>query len=98
MHGIYDTKAEMLTFEGRSEFQQYLQEQAGVSGSFFGFYGGVKGAWGESKAGSRQQYMALLSVDINRSANIQHLHYQKMKYFPCPDRKCGPISFLGCIS
>ena len=98
MHGIYDTKAEMLTFEGRSEFQQYLQEQAGVSGSFFGFYGGVKGAWGESKAGSRQQYMALLSVDINRSANIQHLQYQKMKYFPCPDRKCGPISFRGCIS
>lgn len=66
VHGIYDTKADMLTFEGRSEFQQYLQEQAGVSGSFFGFYGGVKGAWGESSAGSRQRYMALLSVDINR--------------------------------
>lgn len=66
VHGIYDTKATMLTFESRSEFQSYLQEQAGVSGSFFGFYGGVKGAWGSSTSAASQQYMALLSVDINR--------------------------------
>lgn len=62
VHGIYDTKATM----SRSEFQSHLQQEAGVSGSFFGFYAGVKAAWGESSSGSSQQYMAQLSVDINR--------------------------------
>ena len=66
VHGIYDTKASMVTFEGRSEFQSYLQQEAGVSGSYFGFYAGVKAAWGESKSGASQKYMAQLSVDINR--------------------------------
>ncbi|KAJ7356220.1 hypothetical protein OS493_025973 [Desmophyllum pertusum] len=66
VHGIYDTKASMTTFESRSEFQTYLQQEAGVSGSFFGFYAGSKQAWGQSTSASDQQYMALLSVDINR--------------------------------
>ena len=66
VHGIYDTKASMVTFESRSEFQKYLQAEAGVSGSYFGFYAGVKQAWGESTSGASQQYMALLSVDVNR--------------------------------
>ena len=66
VHGIYDTKAGMMTFESRSEFQTFLQQEAGVSGSYFGFYAGVKSAWGESSSGSSQQYMAQLSVDINR--------------------------------
>lgn len=66
VHGIYDTKATMLTFESRSEFQSHLQQEAGISGSFFGFYAGVKAAWGESSSGSSQQYMAQLSVDTNR--------------------------------
>ena len=66
VHGIYDTKASMVTFESRSEFQSFLQMEAGVSGSYFGFYAGVKSAWGESKSGASQQYMAQLSVDINR--------------------------------
>lgn len=66
VHGIYDTKAGMVTFESRSEFQSHLQQEAGVSGSYFGFYAGVKSAWGESSSGSSQQYMAQLSVDINR--------------------------------
>ena len=66
VHGIYDTKASMVTFESRSEFQSFLQMEAGVSGSYFGFYAGVKSAFGESKSGASQKYMALLSVDINR--------------------------------
>ncbi|KAL9961904.1 hypothetical protein ACROYT_G030940 [Oculina patagonica] len=66
VHGIYDTKASMVTFESRSEFQKYLQEEAGVSGSYFGFYAGVKETWGESSSEASQQYMALLSVDVNR--------------------------------
>ena len=70
VHGIYDTKASMVTFESRSEFQKYLQEEAGVSGSFFGFYAGVKTGWGESKAQASQKYMALLHVDINRYIHL----------------------------
>ena len=66
VHGIYDTKGGMMTFESRSEFQSYLQQEAGVSGSYFGFYAGVKSAWGESSSVSSQQYMAQLSVDVNR--------------------------------
>ena len=66
VHGIYDTKASMVTFESRSEFQKYLQEEAGVSGSYFGFYAGVKAGWGESETQATQKYMALLHVDINR--------------------------------
>ena len=66
VHGIYDTKASMVTFESRSEFQKYLQEEAGVSGSYFGFYAGVKAGWGESETQASQKYMALLHVDINR--------------------------------
>ena len=66
VHGIYDTKASMVTFESRSEFQKYLQEEAGVSGSYFGFYAGVKSGWGESETKASQKYMALLHVDINR--------------------------------
>ena len=42
VHGIYDTSATMHTFESRAEFQQYLQKEAGVSGSYFGFYAGAK--------------------------------------------------------
>lgn len=69
VHGIYDTKASMVTFESRSEFQKYLQEEAGVSGSYFGFYAGVKAGWGESETQASQKYMALLHVDINRYLN-----------------------------
>ncbi|XP_068740594.1 uncharacterized protein [Montipora capricornis] len=66
VHGIYDTKATMMTFESRSEFQSYEQQEAGVSGSYFGFYAGAKTAWGESSSSASQKYMAQLSVDINR--------------------------------
>ena len=66
VHGIYDTKATMMTFEGRSQFQSYQQQEAGVSGSYFGFYAGAKAVWGDSGSSARQQYMAQLSVDVNR--------------------------------
>ena len=41
VHGIYDTAAFMMTFESRTQYQQYLQREAGVSGSVFGFSAGV---------------------------------------------------------
>ena len=66
VHGIYDTRAFMMTFESRQQYQQYLQREAGMSGSFLGFSGGVKKAWGGSMQASSQQYMAIFDVDIDR--------------------------------
>lgn len=66
VHGIYDTSATMHTFESRSEFQKYLQQEAGVSGSVFGFYAGAKQAWGSSQSGAKQQYMSVLDIDVDR--------------------------------
>ena len=57
VHGIYDTSATMHTVESRGEFQSYLQQEAGVSGSYFGFYAGAKKAWGSSVSAAQQQYM-----------------------------------------
>ena len=66
VHGIYDTSAAMYTFERREEYTSFLQEEAGVSGSIFGFYAGVREAWGSSSAQTRNSYMALLDVNIER--------------------------------
>ena len=66
VHGIYDTSATMHTFESRGEFQSYLQKEAGVSGSYFGFYAGAKKAWGSSVSAAQQQYMSVLDVDVDR--------------------------------
>lgn len=66
VHGIYDTSASLVTFESREEYQKQLQQEAGVSGSYFGFSAGVKEAWGESTASSRQKYMAVMDVDVDR--------------------------------
>ncbi|XP_078348817.1 uncharacterized protein LOC144633816 isoform X1 [Oculina patagonica] len=66
VHGIYDTSASMATFESRTQYQQHLQIEAGVSGSLFGFSAGVKAAWGGSMQASTQQYMAILDVDVDR--------------------------------
>ena len=66
VHGIYDTITTMTTFQTRTEYQNYLKEEAGVSGSFLGFYAGVKGAYGESQLGSETKFMALFNVDIYR--------------------------------
>ena len=55
-----------MMYESREEYQKYLQETAGVAGSYFGFYAGVKEAWGESTASSRQKFMAVMDVDIER--------------------------------
>ena len=70
VHGVYDTSATMLTYYSREEYQQSLQEQAGVSGSIFGFYAGVKKAWGSSFLSGSQKYMAVYSIDIDRWLNI----------------------------
>ena len=66
VHGIYDTSATMHTFESRAEFQTYLQQEAGVSGSYFGFYAGAKKAWGSSSSAGGQQFMSVLDVDVDR--------------------------------
>jgi len=66
VHGIYDTSASLMTYESREEYQKHLQQEAGVSGSYFGFSAGVKEAWGESTASSRQKYMAVMDVDVDR--------------------------------
>ena len=70
VHGVYDTSATMLTYYSREEYQQSLQQQAGVSGSIFGFYAGVKKAWGSSFLSGSQKYMAVYSIDIDRWLNI----------------------------
>lgn len=70
VHGVYDTSATMLTYYSREEYQQSLQQQAGVSGSIFGFYAGVKKAWGSSLLSGSQKYMAVYSIDIDRWLNI----------------------------
>ncbi|KAL9984080.1 hypothetical protein ACROYT_G006336 [Oculina patagonica] len=66
VHGIYDTSASLMTFESREEYKKMLQQEAGVSGSYFGFSAGVKEAWGESTASSSQKYMAVMDIDVDR--------------------------------
>ena len=70
VHGVYDTSATMTTFESRQEYQNYLQTEAGMSGSYFGFYAGVKAAYGESELSNRQTFMSVLDVDIYRYVTI----------------------------
>ncbi|XP_031555975.1 uncharacterized protein LOC116292763 [Actinia tenebrosa] len=66
VHGIYDTTASMTVFTSRSEYQKYLQLEAGVSGSVFGFYAGVKSAWGSSESGAKQTNLAIFDIDVDR--------------------------------
>ena len=66
VHGIYDISASLVTYESREEYQKYIQQQAGVSGSYFGFSAGVKEAWGDFTASARQKYLAVMDVDVDR--------------------------------
>ena len=66
VHGIYDTSASLVTYESREEYQKYIQQQAGFSGSYFGFSAGVKEAWGDFTASARQKYLAVMDVDVDR--------------------------------
>ena len=66
VHGVYDTSATMQTFYSQQEYQTFIQHEAGMSGSAFGFYGGVKKAWGSSSFSGSQKYMARFSIDIDR--------------------------------
>lgn len=70
VHGVYDTSATMHTFYSRGEYQSFVQEQSGMSGSAFGFRAGVKKAWGSSSLKGSQQYMALFSIDIDRYRRV----------------------------
>jgi hypothetical protein len=56
----------MQTFSSRREYQTYLQTEAGASGSFFGFYAGVKSAYGMSFSSNQQTNLAVFDFDILR--------------------------------
>ena len=64
--GVYDTSANMQVFYSRSEYQKYLEQQSGASGSGFGFYAGVKNAWGSSTTSGKQKYLAVFDIDVDR--------------------------------
>lgn len=64
--GVYDTSANMQVFYSRSEYQKYLEQQSGASGSGFGFYAGVKNAWGSSTTEGKQKYLAVFDIDVDR--------------------------------
>lgn len=64
--GVYDTSASMQVFYSRSEYQKYLEQQSGVSGSGFGFYPGVKKAWGSTATQGSQKYIAVFDIDVDR--------------------------------
>ena len=66
VHGIYETRSNMLTFENRAEYSSHLQQEAGVSGSFLFFSAGVSTAYGRSGMSNKQQYMSLLDMDVVR--------------------------------
>ncbi|KAJ7378667.1 hypothetical protein OS493_021970 [Desmophyllum pertusum] len=66
VHGVYDTNAIMQSYYSREEYQLSLQRQAGMAGSAFGFYAGVKKAWGSSSLSGTQKYMSVFSIDIDR--------------------------------
>jgi hypothetical protein len=66
VHGIYETSSSMQVFSSRREYQTYLQKEAGASGSFFGFYAGVKSAYGASVSSNQQNNLAVFDIDINR--------------------------------
>ena len=69
VHGIYDTTASLITFESRTEYSKFLQQEAGISGSYFGFSAGVSEAWGESSQSSSQKFLAVMDVDVSRWVN-----------------------------
>ncbi|EDO50029.1 predicted protein [Nematostella vectensis] len=66
VHGIYDTSASMFTFSSRSEYQSFLQREAGVSGSYFGFYAGVTKAWGSSTSTNKQMFLSVFDIGVSR--------------------------------
>ena len=88
VHGVYDTSATMKTFYSRTEYQTFLQQQAGMAGSAFGFYAGVKKAYGSSSVQGEQRYLALFSIDIDRCVIIISL-LKRMR--PC-------MAFVVCLS
>lgn len=64
--GVYDTSTNMQVFYSRSEYQKYLEQQSRTSGSGFGFYAGVKKAWGSSATPGSQKYLTVFDVDVDR--------------------------------
>lgn len=82
--GVYDTNANMQVFYSRTEYQKYLEQQSGVSGSGFGFYAGVKNAWGSSTTAGTQKYLAVFDIDVDRYARFLLCTHRLYYYtFPC---------------
>ena len=66
VHGVYDTSSSMHSFYSREEYKTFLQQQAGMSGSHWGFFAGVKRAWGGSSLSGSEKFMSRYSIDIDR--------------------------------
>ncbi|CAB4043945.1 Hypothetical predicted protein, partial [Paramuricea clavata] len=66
VHGIYETSSTMRIYSSRREYQSYLQTESGASGSAFGFYAGVKSAFGMSFSSNQQTNLAVFDFDILR--------------------------------
>ena len=69
VHGVYDSSSYMMTFESREEYRTYIEQEAGVSGSIFGFYAGVKEGYGSSDSAAKQTFLSVLYVDVDRYVN-----------------------------
>ncbi|XP_077985124.1 uncharacterized protein LOC144439764 [Glandiceps talaboti] len=66
VHGIYETKTEMMTYKDRDEYTSHLQEEAGVSGSYSFLSAGVSAAYGTATTSNQQQYLSIMDMDIIR--------------------------------
>ena len=77
VHGIYDTSASMYTFQGQKEYSTFLKQEAGVSGSIFGFYAGVKEAWGSSSEETKDSFLAILDINIERYGVLRFTYSRK---------------------
>lgn len=73
--GVYDTSANMQVFYSRSEYQKYLEQQSSTLGSGFGFYAGVKKAWGSSATPGSQKYLTVFDIDVDRYV-VMYLHFE----------------------
>ena len=66
VHGIYDTKAYMLIFESKEQYQEYQEKQSGYAFHILGFSHGSKNAFALGTNEDIQLIMAQMNIDIDR--------------------------------
>lgn len=66
VHGIYDTKAYMLIFENRQQYQKYQEEQSGYAFHVLGFGHGSKDAFSLGENEDIHLIMAQMNIDVDR--------------------------------